>query len=308
MIVKAPLLVLPSLEARVKLLPLLVYDDQKTINVSPLASPNKLPAFTLNAPPMLVPKPTEIAMLMPEPDADKPLLISTVPLSTTLAVPVFNNESPNTPAIPALLIDTAMLPELVAMPTPDEVVMELPKAILSLLLSIVTAPPLVLPSPKARVKLPPLMVNDNPEMIDTSPPAAPDESPAITLNAPLMLALEPAEIAMLPSEPDADKPLPTPKAPLLPTLKVPVFINRSPNTLAVPALLVDTAMLPKLVALPRSCPRPYYHCCHQLSQLLLLCCHLPRPESSSRPCWSMTIQKQLMHLLWLLQTSPQPSH
>jgi hypothetical protein len=72
---------------------------------------------------------------------------------------------------------------------------------------IVTAPPLVLPSPKARVKLPPLLVNDNPETIDASPPAAPNKLPAFTLNTPPMLVPRPTEIAMLPSEPDVDKPL-----------------------------------------------------------------------------------------------------
>ncbi len=43
-----------------------------------------------------------------------------------LAVPVLNNRSPDTPAVPALLVDTATLPELVAVPTPDEMVMEPP--------------------------------------------------------------------------------------------------------------------------------------------------------------------------------------
>jgi hypothetical protein len=65
-----------------------------------------------------------------------------------------------------------------------------------------------------------------------------------------MLVPEPVEIAMLPSKPDADKPLPIPKAPQLPTLTVPVFTNRSPNTLAVPVFLVNTATLPELVAVP----------------------------------------------------------
>ncbi len=112
------------------------------------------------------------------------------------------------------------------MSTPNKVLMEPPKAVLPLTPSIVTAPPLVLPSPEARVKIPPLLVDGNPEIIDASPPAAPDESPPVTLNAPLMLVPELAEIAMLPSNLDADKPLPIPKAPLLPALAVPVFINR----------------------------------------------------------------------------------
>jgi hypothetical protein len=108
--------------------PLLVDDDPETIDASPPATPDKLPAITLNAPPMLVPEPTEIAMLTPKPDADKPLPMPKVPLLPTFAGPVFNNRSPDTPAVHALLFDTATLPELVAMPTPDEMVMELPEA------------------------------------------------------------------------------------------------------------------------------------------------------------------------------------
>jgi hypothetical protein len=88
----------------------------------------------------------------------------------------------------------------------------------------------VLPSPKARVKIPLLLVDDNPEKIDASPLAAPDELPAITLNAPLMLVPEPAEIAMLLSEPDADKPLLISKVPLLPMLAVPVLSNITQHT------------------------------------------------------------------------------
>jgi hypothetical protein len=71
---------------------------------------------------------------------------------------MFINRSPNMPAVPGLLINTATLPELVAMPTPNEMVMEPPKAVLPSPPMIVTAPLLVLPSPKARVKLPLLLV------------------------------------------------------------------------------------------------------------------------------------------------------
>jgi hypothetical protein len=74
-----------------------------------------------------------------------------------------------------LLVDTATVPELVGMQTPNELVMEPPKAALPLHPSIVTAPPLVLPSPEARVKILPLLVDDNPEMIDASPPADSDK-------------------------------------------------------------------------------------------------------------------------------------
>jgi hypothetical protein len=295
-IVTAPLLVLPSPEARVKIPLLLVDDDPEMIGASPPATTNKSPAFTLNAPPMLVPEPTEIAMLPPEPDADKTLLISRVPLLPMLTVPVFNNESPNTPAVPALLVNTVMLPEFVTVPTPNEIVMEPPEAVLPLTPSIVTAPPLMFPSPEARVKLPPLLVDDDSEMIGASPPAGHDKLPAVTLNAPPMLVPEPTEIAMQPSKPDVDKQLPISKVPLLTMLAVPVFINRSPNTPAVPALLVNTAMLPKLVAVPtpdEMVMEPSKAILQLLPSIVTvrLRCHLPRPESSSRHCWSLTIQK-----------------
>ncbi len=86
-----------------------------------------------------------------------------MPLLPTLTVPVFKDELPNTPAVPAMLVNIATLPELVAMPTPNEMVMEPPEAVLPSPPSAVTAPLLVLPSPKARVKIQPLMVDDNPE-------------------------------------------------------------------------------------------------------------------------------------------------
>jgi hypothetical protein len=73
---------------------------------------------------MSVPEPTGIAMLPPEPDADEPLPISKALLSPTVALPVLNDRSPDTPDVPALLVNTATLPELVAVYTPDEMVME----------------------------------------------------------------------------------------------------------------------------------------------------------------------------------------
>ena len=146
-----------------------------------------MPDVTLNAPLMPVSEPTEIAMLPPELDTDEPLPISKAPLPPTLAVPVLNNRSPDTPAVPALLVDTVTLPELVDVPTPNEMVMEPPKALLPSPPSIATVPPLVLPSPGARVKLSLLLANDDPETIDVSPLAALDKSPAITLNTPPML-------------------------------------------------------------------------------------------------------------------------
>ncbi len=56
------------------------------------------------------------------------------------------------PAVPASL-HTAALPEHVANPTPNGIGNGAPKAILPSLPSIITAPSLVTPSPKVRVKL-----------------------------------------------------------------------------------------------------------------------------------------------------------
>ena len=173
-IVTAPPLVLPSPKARVKIPPLPVDDDPETIDASPPDAPDKLPAVTLNTPPMLVPEPAEIAMLTPKPDADKPLPVLKAPLSPTLAAPVFNDRSPNISPVSALLFDMATLPKLVAVSTPNEIVMETTKAVLPSLPLIVTAPLLMLPSPEARVKLLLLLVDDDQLMINASPPAAPD--------------------------------------------------------------------------------------------------------------------------------------
>ncbi len=162
----------------------------------------------------------------------------------TLRVPVLNNRSPDTPTVPALLVDTTTIPELVAVPMPDGIVMEPSEAALPSPPSIVTVPPLVLPIPEARVKLPPMLVDVDPETTDPTPLAAPDELLAVTLNAPPMLVPEPTKIAMLPPEPDTDEPLPISKAPLSHTLTVQVLNNRSPNMTNVPALLVNTATLP----------------------------------------------------------------
>ncbi len=73
-----------------------------------------------------------------------------------------------------------MLPELVAMPMPNEMVTECPYVILLPLPLFVTAPLLELPSPEARVKVSSLLINDNSERIDASPPAAPNKLPAVT--------------------------------------------------------------------------------------------------------------------------------
>jgi hypothetical protein len=57
-----------------------------------------------------------------------------------------------------LLIDIAALPELVAMPMPDEIVIQPPKSVAPSLPLIFSDPLLVLRSPEARVKLPPLLL------------------------------------------------------------------------------------------------------------------------------------------------------
>jgi hypothetical protein len=219
-------------------------------DTSPPAAPDKSPAFTLNTPPMLVPEPIEIEMLQPDPDADKPLQIPKEQLSPMLRILLFSNRSPNTTTVPALLVNTATLPKLVDVQMPNKMVMEPPKAVVPSLPSIVTAPPLVLPSSEARVKTPLLLVTYNLETIAASPPDAPNKLLAVTLNATPLLVLEPTKIALLPPKLDAGKPLPITEAPLPPTLLVPVSNNRSPNLPTVPACLVHTAMLPELVAVP----------------------------------------------------------
>jgi len=120
----------------------------------------------LNVLPLPSLEPTEMAMLPPEPDADEPLPMLTSPLVPTDALPVLKDKSPDTPELPALLVDTDTLPELVSVPTPDEIVMDPPKADVPSPPSIATAPPLVLPSPEARVKLPPAAPDDDPAIIE----------------------------------------------------------------------------------------------------------------------------------------------
>ncbi len=120
---------LPSPETRVKLSPLLVDDDPAMIEALTPVAADESPANMLNAPPLPSPASTEIEMLPPESGADDPLPMSTTPLSPTLALPVFHDKAPDTLDTPALLVDIAALSELVAVPTPDEIVMEPPKAV-----------------------------------------------------------------------------------------------------------------------------------------------------------------------------------
>ncbi len=72
----------------------------------------------------------------------------------TVAFPVLDRRSPNTPAVPPLLLDTATLPKLVAVPTPNEIVVKPPEAVLPLPSSILTPSPLVVLSPKAKYGAP----------------------------------------------------------------------------------------------------------------------------------------------------------
>ena len=122
------LLMLPSRKARLKLPPPLVDDDPAMIEAAPPDSPEESPAETLNVPPLPSPEPTEIAMLPPDPLADDPLPRLTWPLVPTVAAPVLRDKSPDTPEVPALLVDTDTLPELVSAPTPDEIAMDPPEA------------------------------------------------------------------------------------------------------------------------------------------------------------------------------------
>ena len=102
---------------------------------------------------------TEIAMLPPDPEADEPLPIVTAPLVPTLAVPLLKVKAPDTPELPAFLLDTDTLPELVAKPSPYTIVMDPPKAMASTPPSTVASPHDVLLAPAAKFKLPPPVVD-----------------------------------------------------------------------------------------------------------------------------------------------------
>ena len=128
--------------------------------------------------------------------------------------------------------------------------MEPPKAKVPSPQSIATAPLIMLPSPDARVKLPPLLVDDNPAIIKEAPPASAEESPAMTLNAPPLPLPEPTEIAMPPPDPEADEPLPIVTLPLMHTVAVPLSKDKSPDTPKVTALLVKIDTLPELISVP----------------------------------------------------------
>ena len=117
--------VAPALKARLKLLPSLLDGDRKNIEAPPpVFDPEELVAMTLNAPPLPSPEHTEIAILPPDPEEDEQLPRFTAPLVPTLAVPVLKDKPPDTPKLPALLVDIDTLPELVAAPTPNAIVMD----------------------------------------------------------------------------------------------------------------------------------------------------------------------------------------
>ena len=116
--------------------------------------------------------------------------------------------------------------------------------------SIVTAPPLVLPSPEARVKLPPLHVDEGPAIIEGAPQASKENSPDVTLNVPPLPMSEPTDTAILLPDSEADGSLPMFTAQLRPALAVLVRKDNSPDTTKVPVLLVGTDTFPKLVSVP----------------------------------------------------------
>ena len=120
-----------------------------------------------------------------------------------------------------------------SVPTPDDTVMEPPKAVVPVPPVRLIAPPDVLPSPEARLRSPPLPPVDDPAVKEAAPPAP---SP------------DPTDTDTSPPEPDADDPLPRLKAPLVPAVAWPVLKDRSPLTPLVPALAVFTAIDPELVS------------------------------------------------------------
>ncbi len=235
--------------------------------VSPEAMLPSLPSV-VTAPPLVSPSPEVRVKLLVNGDPES--IDASSPAASDESPAVLSNASPMSMLVVPALFGTAMLFGHVADPAPDGIGMESLEAMLPLLPSIVTAPLLMSPSPKVRVKL---LVDGDPEAIGASPPAASDESPAILSN------------------------------------NFPMLVPEMP---AVPALF-HTATLVEHVADPMpdgiwmELPEAMlpYRPCHQLSQLLRLCCPLPRAESS---CWLMVVQKWWMCLLLLLPTSCQPFH
>ena len=65
--------------------------------------PNSRPSSQFRLP--AEPEPTEIPMLPPDPEADKPLPIATAPLVSLLAVPLLKVKALDTPKAPACLVD-----------------------------------------------------------------------------------------------------------------------------------------------------------------------------------------------------------
>jgi len=102
----------------------------------------------------------------------------------------------------------------------------------------------VLPAFAAKVKLPPPVADD--DLLATMGSASPlFESPvalqAVIPNVPIARGLEPTEIAMLPPDPEADEPLPTVTAQLVPTVTVPLLKVTALDTPKAPAGLVGIA-------------------------------------------------------------------
>jgi hypothetical protein len=116
------------------------------------------------------------------------------------------------PDVPGLL-DKDTSPALDPVPSTDETVTEPPRVVVPPPPSVVTAPPPAPPSPelRSRVKLPPLLVEDDPELSEDDPPESP-ESPAVRLNVPPLSLLEPVEIPeeLSPDPVDGFPPMDTP--------------------------------------------------------------------------------------------------
>ncbi len=154
-----------------------------------------LPEAILPLLPSVVPAPL---LVLPSPEVRVKLLFDGDPKAIEIFPPAALSKSPvimrEMSAVLALSL-MATLFEYVA--HPNGIGIEGSEAMLQSLPSVITAPLLVSPSPKDRVKL---LVDGDPETIDTSPPVPPDKSPAISLNAsPMLVSAIPAlfHLAML---------------------------------------------------------------------------------------------------------------
>merc|ERR1719438_646751 len=87
-----------------------------------------------------------------------------------VALPVENIKSPLTPLVPACSVLTTILPEVVSVLAPDEIVIDPPYPDPPVPPIKLPTPPSVLPEPDVNVNPPPVLVFDDPAVTDAEPP------------------------------------------------------------------------------------------------------------------------------------------